>query len=160
VEGEARERRDGVDRPRKAGKAAGRPLEVDREAGVREIPPDSGAIQRGLSILKDGQHRRKRHLLAEEHLPHRLVVGVGLTGRGANRKGSACCTLRAQSPSLSPRGIPWCKPQQADPFVHPGDWFSSALTGATHLRRAFGGQACPSYTNPMAARCWGLEPSP
>jgi hypothetical protein len=26
--------------------------------------------------------------------------------KGANRKGSACCTLRAQNPSLSPRGCP------------------------------------------------------
>ena len=61
---------------------------------------------------------------------------------GANRKGSACCTLRAQSPSLSPRGIPRRNPQQADPFVHP------ALTGATR----------PSYTRPMAARYGDWSP--
>jgi hypothetical protein len=60
----------------------------------------------------------------------------------ANRKGSACCTLRAQSPSLSPRGIPRRNPQQADPFVHP------ALTGATR----------PSYTRPMAARYGDWSP--
>jgi hypothetical protein len=27
--------------------------------------------------------------------------------------------VRAQSLILSPRGIPWGNPQQADPFVHP-----------------------------------------
>jgi hypothetical protein len=27
--------------------------------------------------------------------------------------------VRAQSLILSPRGIPWCNAQQADPFVHP-----------------------------------------
>ena len=65
--------------------AAGCSLAGYREAGVREIPPDSGAIQRGLSILKDGQHRRKRHPLAEEHLPHRLVVGVEFSDPGRGR---------------------------------------------------------------------------
>jgi hypothetical protein len=38
------------------------------------------------------------------------------------------------------------------------DWFQSALTGAAHLRRAFGGQARPGCTRPMAARYGGRSP--
>ena len=45
--GEARERRDGVDRPRKAGKAAGRPLEVEHDAWVSEarLESDSAGLR-------------------------------------------------------------------------------------------------------------------
>ena len=53
----------------------------------------------------------------------------------ANRKGSACCTLRAQGPSLSPRGIPRRNPQQADPFVHPA---RSKVTDYLLVRQARG----------------------
>jgi hypothetical protein len=81
---------------------------------VRRHRTEEVGIEPREAALRGGRRHRTEEgdIERKQEGPALRSLGEG----GANRKGSACCTLRAQNPSLSPRGIPRCKPQQADPL--------------------------------------------